>query len=189
MLTLQNLNINFTPFPTLSTNLLELRRFTKEDEHDYFMMRNDEKIMEALDKEPNSLEETVKLMIDMEKRINNNEAIYWVICKKEDKKLLGYISFHHIDVSQKYAEIGYALSVEQHRKGIMQEAINAVLNYGFDILQLKYIIANVNVKNIPSQKLLLKSGFVIKSISKKLVLKKVVDFYLCTLENKNKNIK
>ena len=111
-----DLNLNFKPFPTLFTNNLELRQFTKNDLQDYYLIRSDEKVMNALDKTPNSLTETQTLMETMQKRIEENTAIDWVICTKQNKQLIGYIGFHNIDIMHKRAEIGYALFFKHHRK-------------------------------------------------------------------------
>ncbi len=155
-----DLNLNFKPFPTLFTNRLELRQFTKADLNDYYLIRSDAKVMAALDKNPNSFLETEALMETMQKRIEENLAIDWVICFKENKKLIGYIGFHNIDTIHKRAEIGYALFFDFHQKGIMNEVIKAVINYGFSIINLHSIMANTNPVNTASQNILLTNNFV-----------------------------
>lgn len=155
-----NLNLNFKPFPTLFTNNLELRQFTEADLNDYFLIRSDEKVMVALDKNPNSFSETEALMQTMKKRVEENTAIDWVICTKTNKQLMGYLGYHNIDLIHKRAEIGYALFFEYHRKGLMKQAIKAVIDYGFNTMNLHSIMANTNPVNIASQNLLIANGFV-----------------------------
>ena len=58
------------------------------------------------------------------------------------------------------AEIGYVLHPAQQGKGIMDEAIKAVLQYGFETMKLHSVEANVNPANTNSMKLLEKNGFV-----------------------------
>ncbi|HUM46715.1 MAG TPA: GNAT family protein, partial [Chitinophagales bacterium] len=58
------------------------------------------------------------------------------------------------------AEIGYSLLPGYWGRGIMLESITAVIRFGFEILKLHSIEANVNPSNIPSIKLLERSGFV-----------------------------
>lgn len=58
------------------------------------------------------------------------------------------------------AEIGYALQPAHHGKGLMQEALTAVLDYGFHTLQLHSVEANVNPANAASIKILERNGFV-----------------------------
>ena len=55
---------------------------------------------------------------------------------------------------------GYALHPDQQGKGLMQEAMTAVLEYGFKIMKLHSIEANVNPNNLSSIKLLVRNNFV-----------------------------
>ncbi|MDX2172459.1 MAG: GNAT family N-acetyltransferase [Bacteroidota bacterium] len=157
---MEQLRLNFTPFPTLFTERLELRQLSNEDFNDYYLIRSDKEVMRALDKNPNSIEETKMLFNSILENANNNTAISWVINFKNNKKLIGYIGFHRIDIPHRRAEIGYALFFNQHRKGIMKEAMAAVIQYGFKNMNLHTIEANINKENIASRNLLLKNGFI-----------------------------
>ena len=58
------------------------------------------------------------------------------------------------------AEIGYAMEDESFlRKGLMSEAVKAILQLGFQELELNRIEANVDIQNIPSIKILEKNNF------------------------------
>ncbi|MGH2644608.1 MAG: GNAT family N-acetyltransferase, partial [Chitinophagaceae bacterium] len=82
------------------------------------------------------------------------------ITLQEDSKLTGTICFWHIQSENFRAEIGYILHPDHQHKGIMQEAIKAVLDYGFNTIKLHSVEANVNPANAPSIKLLEKNSFV-----------------------------
>ena len=58
------------------------------------------------------------------------------------------------------AEIGYELMVDQQGKGIMQEAIKAVIEYGFKGMKLQTIVASPNQNNVKSINLLERSQFI-----------------------------
>ncbi len=58
------------------------------------------------------------------------------------------------------AEFVYALHPDHWGKGIMNEVAEAVIDYGFKVLKLHSIEANINPENIASQKLLEKHKFV-----------------------------
>ena len=58
------------------------------------------------------------------------------------------------------AEIGYALLPGFQGKGIMQEAIEKVIEYGFISMKLKSIVADLKPANIKSIKLLERNGFI-----------------------------
>ena len=58
------------------------------------------------------------------------------------------------------AEIGYRLHPAQHGKGIMNEALKAVLDYGFNVMNLHSVEANTNPGNKESISLLERNGFI-----------------------------
>jgi len=63
---------------------------------------------------------------------------------------------------RKTAEVGYELLPNYHRKGIMSEALKAVLNFGFNELYLNEILAFTNKFNENSKSLLLKNNFTLE---------------------------
>ena len=46
------LELNFTPFPVLSTERLQLREITADDANEIFFLRSDKEVLKYLDKEP-----------------------------------------------------------------------------------------------------------------------------------------
>jgi ribosomal-protein-alanine N-acetyltransferase len=107
-----------------------------------------------------SLEEASQLinkLLEMEK---NNDAFTWAITYKPSSTLIGTICYWNIMKEHFRAEIGYLLHPMEQGKGIMQEALSAVLNYGFELLKLHSVEANVNPNNVSSIKLLERNGFV-----------------------------
>jgi ribosomal-protein-alanine N-acetyltransferase len=62
----------------------------------------------------------------------------------------------------KEAEVGYELLPEYHRKGIMSEALAAVVDFAFKNLHLQEIVAMTHKLNENSKGLLLKHDFVLQ---------------------------
>ena len=58
------------------------------------------------------------------------------------------------------AEIGYTLVLEHFGKGLMSEALAAILLYGFEEMKLHSVEANLDPDNTKSAQLLTKNGFV-----------------------------
>jgi ribosomal-protein-alanine N-acetyltransferase len=52
----------------------------------------------------------------------------------EPSTVIGTICFWNLKPEHYRGEIGYMLHPDHWRKGIMKEAINAVVNYGFTVL-------------------------------------------------------
>ncbi len=152
---------NFTPFPTLTTNRLVLRKITLEDAPELFFLRTDGRVMKYIERpRPKNLEETIIFINMISDLRDKNEIITWGIALKEDPKLIGTVVYLNIKKEHYRAEFGYALHPDHWRKGIMDEVAKAVLNYGFNVLKFHSIEANINPENIASQKLLEKNGFV-----------------------------
>ena len=81
------------------------------------------------------------------------------ITLKQDLILIGTICIWKIVKEHYRAEIGYVLHPGYQGKGIMQEAMTVILNYGFKTMKLHSIEANVNPNNRSSIKLLKRNGF------------------------------
>ena len=155
------LELNFNPFPQLTTERLVLTQMSIDDANEMFFLRSDESVMKYIDRpRAKSVEEAVQFIQMINTGLANNEYINWAITLKNDPRLIGNVCFWRIQKEHYRAEIGYTLHPDWHGKGIMQEAIIAVLDYGFKIMGLHSVEANVNPENIASIKSLERTGFV-----------------------------
>ncbi len=82
----------------------------------------------------------------------------WGIQHLEDKVIIGGIAFHDISWINLRGEIGYALARKYWGRGLMTEAVGAVLEYGFRELGLNRIEARCDVENTGSWRVMEKSG-------------------------------
>src|ERR1043166_1640666 len=155
------LSLNFKPFPVLSTDRLNLRRIIDKDIEEIFFLRSDKLMLQFLDRDPaKSIEEIVQWIQMINDAIDNDQYIAWALTLKNETKLIGTISFWNIKKEHFRAEIGYALHTNYQGAGLMQEAIHAILDYGFKIMKLHSVEANVNPANKASIKLLERNNFV-----------------------------
>jgi len=154
------LNINFNPFPEITTDRLLLRAVSKSDVKEIFFLRSDERVMKYIDKLPaETLDDAYEFINKITELEKNDDAVTWAITLKGDSKLIGTICFWNIQKEHYRAEIGYVLHPDHWGKGIMQEAFSVVVNYGFKVMNLHSIEANVNPGNEASVKLLEKNNF------------------------------
>lgn len=152
---------NFNPFPELSTSRLHLRKVTPDDSAEMFFMRSDERVMKYIDKEPaKSIADALDFITLINDQEANNDSITWAITLKESPKLIGTICIWNLKKQHYRGEIGYSIHPDFQRKGYMQEAMEAVLHYGFYKMNLHSIEANINPDNRASALLLEKNGFV-----------------------------
>jgi len=87
-------------------------------------------------------------------------------------KAVGSIGiFPQSDIHEKSAEIGYWLSEQYWRKGIISKAIQEVVQYGFETFDIVRIFARPFSTNIGSQKVLEKTGFELEARLKQALYK------------------
>jgi len=155
------LNVNFSPFPELTTERLVLRQIVQDDVNELLFLRSDKNVIAFLDRDPaDSTEETHEFIRTLDSFLSRNETVTWAVTQKGNLKMIGTICIWHINRQHHRAEIGYALYPDKWGKGIMQEALTCVLNYGFNTMKLHSVEAIVNPNNKASIKLLERNGFV-----------------------------
>ena len=155
------LQLNFSPFPVLLTERLQLRAVMATDAKEIFFLRSDEQVLRYLDKQPaKSVDEAVEFIERIQKDQQNEDGILWGIALKDNPAIIGSIGFWRMEKEHYRAEIGYAMYPQFQGKGIMTEAMKAVLKYGFEKMRLHSVEANVNPGNEASIKLLEKNYFV-----------------------------
>lgn len=155
------LNFNFTPFPVIETERLILRRITNDDVNEVFELRSNPETMKYIPRPlVKTTEDALEHVAMIEEKITSNIGINWGITLKGDSRVLGIIGYYRMQPENYRAEIGYMLLPEYHGKGIISEAVNRLIAYGFDDLKLHSIEAVIDPENFASEKVLQKCGFV-----------------------------
>ena len=151
---------NFNHFPSLTTERLSLRKLSVDDANEVFFLRSDEHINKYLDRpKATSIEDAINFINKTNHEIENNECIDWAITFKEDSRLIGSICLWNFSLEENKAEVGYELLPDFQGKGIAQEALTAVINFGFELMKLKTIEAYTHKENLQSTNLLEKFNF------------------------------
>lgn len=152
----------FIPFPGLKTKRLMLRQVMIADASEILFLRSDPVILQHLGKEPaKSLQEAEEFIARISNDLEKGDGITWGITLKEDpEKLIGNIGFWKMQKEHYRSEIGYVLNPSQWRKGIMKEAMAAVLEYGFSVMGLHSVEARISPANNASAAVLESSGFI-----------------------------
>ena len=156
------LQVNFTPFPEIYTERLLLRRIRKEDIQQLWALRSNDDVMKYIDKEyAGSLAEAEEFYKKVDDAIETNEGIVWGIAMKDHPALLiGYIGFWRLIKEHYRAETGYMLLPAFWQKGLMKEAIEKTLEYGFTTMKLHSVEGRINPENVASASLLRSAGFI-----------------------------
>lgn len=150
------IDVVFNVFPTLTTERLTLRKFTSDDVDATFKLYNNPAVTRFIDIDIFSKREEAEELVDFFiKRYEEDKfSIRWAITLREQQEVIGTCGFNYFDHESEWSEIGYDLSSAYWGKGIMTEALKAILNFGFVEAGLHRIEANVTVGNNASIRLL-----------------------------------
>lgn len=153
---------NFTLFPNLTTDRLILRQATPKDTNIIFFLRSNSEVMKYINR-PRITEkqEAIDFLEKITKEIEANESLFWAITTDGKPGMIGAISLWNFSDDLLTAEVGYSLHPDFQNQGIMNEALGAVLKFGFDTLHFQTIEAFTNRWNEPSKRMLLRNGFIL----------------------------
>jgi [ribosomal protein S5]-alanine N-acetyltransferase len=155
------LEINFNPFPVITTERLLLRQITLDDVTEVFRMRSDEKASQYIARPlAKTIEEAEAHINKLTKGVADNEIIAWGITLKGETKICGAICFLRMQKENYRSEIGAEMLREYWGRGIVLEAMIPVIAYGFSIMKLHSIEARLHPDNTASRRVLEKAGFV-----------------------------
>jgi len=152
--------MEFKPLPKLNTKRLVLRKIEDSDSKTLLFLRSDKIINQFIKRQKTETEkEVLKFIEKINKGISNYEWLYWSISLRTNEKMIGTICLWNFSKDRKVAEVGYELIPTFQRKGIASEALNRVIDFGFNRLNLDIIEASTHKENQSSQKLLNKNKF------------------------------
>jgi ribosomal-protein-alanine N-acetyltransferase len=93
------------------------------------------------------------------KSYKHNSHFYFGISNTETNKIIGIISLHDVNLKHSFAFISCILIPEFRKKGIMNQAISNIVEFGFNVLNLNRIEAQVFEKNYASISMLERANF------------------------------
>ncbi|UZT99474.1 GNAT family N-acetyltransferase [Chryseobacterium fluminis] len=145
----------------LETERLLLKDINERHVEDILRIRSNEVINRFVKRNsPKNNYDALQFILTIKERTRNNETFYWGISLKDHPDLIGTICLWNFSQDRTTAEIGYELLPDYHRKGIMSEALAAVIHFAFNHLGLNEILAMTDTLNENSKRLLLKHDFV-----------------------------
>jgi [ribosomal protein S5]-alanine N-acetyltransferase len=94
-------------------------------------------------------------------------ALQFVVVSKSAELAIGTCLLFRLEEASGRAELGYALGRQYWGQGLMQEALAELLSAAFDNMGLRRIEAEVNTRNTPSARLLVRLGFTKEGLLRK----------------------
>lgn len=149
------------------TERLILREVEYSDDLDLFEMDSDPDVHLYIEKKPvKSIKEITSIIDLLKKQYSENGIARWAVVDKITKECIGWSGLKYFNQPLNnhlhIYELGYRFKKKHWRKGYATEAAEAVLNYGFNHLNLDTIYAITDPENFNSQKVLKKLGFEFK---------------------------
>ncbi len=148
------------PFPIIITERLNLRKVLPTDVDRVFYFRSDKEINKYIKREPQTREMAIAHIQKLSADLKTGKSVSWGITTKESNIMIGSICLWNFSEDKKTAEVGYDLDPKFQDKGIMSEALKAVLEFGFNQRGFETIEAYTDYRNIQSKKLLKVHGFI-----------------------------
>ena len=152
--------LNKTGTQTIETHRLILRQYRIGDAEDMFNnWASDPEVTRFLTWPPHaSVEVTRTLLNNWIQRYENGDYFNWAIEWKESGRVIGNISVVKFNEATESADMGYCMSRAFWGRGIMPEALQAVMDYLFDVVGVRRVAACHDVNNPKSGRVMEKAG-------------------------------
>ena len=156
----------------LITSRLILRRITLNDAEGIFEgFINQEEFLYYSNKERRTLEEEIKSLEGIDLKYLDLSYYNWIICLKENNKIIGSINAHFIPQENKTI-INYALDNNYKNNNYMSEALREVLRYLKEEVSIPLIECGCVIENKASKRVMEKANMIYQGVLEKEVLLK-----------------
>jgi ribosomal-protein-alanine N-acetyltransferase len=151
----------FEQFPVLETRRLFLHELTLKDAQAIFGMRANTRVGQFIARpHMDKTEDAESLTQKARDAFYEKRGIAWAGQVKDTKEMIGTCGFNQIDAQNLHAEIGGEMAVEFWGRKLAQEAVEAIVQFGFNTLGLHTIEAKVSPNNRSAIYLMEQLGFV-----------------------------
>lgn len=183
-MTESTLRKTFSAPPQLRSTRLLLREMTPSDAADMFDYARSPLVTRYLSWFPHhDISGTKAFLATVKKQYRRGQLFDWAIVELASGKMIGTCGFVSFNLKQNSAEIGYALHPAYWGNGIMPEAVNTVLRFGFSQLGLHRIEAKYMVENAQSRRVMEKVGMQFEGIARGSLLRdgQYCDMGICSI--------
>lgn len=156
------MNIKQMIFPIkLESNRLILRPIMVGDESDLMGIYSDSETALYDDWEPwNSIDEATKMINNAIKYYDSKDVFRLGIIRKDTNKLVGCCALCDFDNLNAKCMIFFQVNRSEWNNGFATEAIELIVEFGFENIMLNRIEAFITPGNIASESVLEKNGFI-----------------------------
>ncbi len=158
--------MNKTGTRTITTHRLILRQYRPEDAEDmYLNWASDPEVTKYLTWPTHTGPGVTRTVLgSWISRYEDGGFFNWAIEWKESGRVIGNIAVVKLEEAIDAAEIGYCLGRAFWGRGIMPEALRAVMDYLFDTAGLNRITAGHDTRNLKSGRVMEKAGMKLEGV-------------------------
>lgn len=149
----------FTDPPELETEQLLLRKMRPDDAGEIFAYASDPEVTRYMRWETHRTIDDSRAYLDLVAgKYEGGGEPDWGIVYKESGRFIGTCGFTEYSPEHSRIELGYVLAKEFWGRGIMPEAVRAMIRFGFEDLGLNRIEARCIAENVASASVMEKAG-------------------------------
>jgi ribosomal-protein-alanine N-acetyltransferase len=147
--------------PTLGTERLILRKMVLNDAEAVFAYASNSEVSRyTLWETHRSIEDSRAFLEFATQKYENGGEPDWGIVYRGNGCLVGACGLVNWEAEHARAEVGFVLSREYWGRGLMSEAVRAILRFGFERMNLNRIEARCIAENAASARVMEKAGMV-----------------------------
>ena len=149
----------------IETPRLILRRMTMKDAKDIFEYSRDEEVAcHVLWSAQRDIGEAKDYCRYMLRRYRADEPSSWGIIDRQTRHLVGTIGYMDYSMDNASVEIGYSLARWLWNGGYMTEALRAMVQNAFEVMNVEVVAISHFVGNEPSRKVIERAGFIFEGV-------------------------
>ncbi|TAA72390.1 GNAT family N-acetyltransferase [Planococcus salinarum] len=158
----------YSQLPTIESERLTLRKLEGTDAEDMFEYASEPTVSRFMPWQAHQTTDDTREFIGfIRKGYVNENQLTWAIELKSEKKMIGTIDFVTWLQKRQRAEIGYTLSHQYWGQGLMLEAAEALIDFGFKEMNLIKVEAPIMLDNKQSQRVAEKLGMIREGVLRK----------------------
>lgn len=153
--------------PAIETERLLLRKLVMEDAEDLFKYASEPSVSRFMPWDVHkTIEETKGFLAFILDAYDQHQKLTWAIQLKQTGKMIGTIDYVSWQPKRSKAEKAYTLSQEYWGQGLMKEAADGLLAFGFKEMGLNKIEAPIMLENTQSRRLAEKLGMKLEGVAR-----------------------
>lgn len=146
--------------PTIDARLVSLRWMVEADIDALYTIFSNEEVMRYWSSPPIlDRDAAADILREVHDGFKKRAMLKWGVARRTDDAIIGTVTVYNISLDHRRAEMGYALGRANWGQGYMQEALQALLDFLFNVLDLHRMEADVDPRNAASIRTLERLGF------------------------------